>query len=84
MSRKFAAAAVMLLCLAAVATATTEPKVAEAGPAGLMRRLLGVNNLLPLFGLGGYGGGSSYASATAIAGSGYPGYGYSDPYYSRP
>jgi hypothetical protein len=88
MFRKFAAAAVMLLCLAAVATATQATEATEAAPAGLMRRLLGSNTFGHGLGLGGIlGGGSAYASASAFAGSGfnrYGGPGYYDPYYARP
>lgn len=88
MSRKYAAAAVMLLCLGAlVASASAaDPETAPAG-GSLMRRLLGASTFGHGLGLGSIlGGGGAYASASAYAGSGYGGYPYGgyDPYYNRP
>lgn len=93
MSRKFAAAAVMLLCLGAlVASASAaDPAARDTAPApaggSLMRRLLGASTFGHGLGLGSIlGGGGAFASSSAYAGSGY-GYPYGggyDPYYTRP
>lgn len=94
MSRKFTAAAVMLLCLGALAaTASAAPAAADSTPAGgfLTRRLLGASTFVHGLGLGSIlgGGGSSYVgSGYGYGGGPYGGgpygggpYGYNRPYY---
>lgn len=91
MSRKFTAAAVMLLCLGALvasasASASADPTETAPAAPSLMRRLLGASTFGHGLGLGSIlgGGGSAFASSSAYAGSRYGYGGGYNPYNNRP